>query len=315
MSLSFSSFQYLVLVCMHCCVFFSSSQGNSLTIEPRKPKVAFITAVYGGYEASCRKFVPQTLDSDFICFTDSNAMVVDNYEWIVDRTPYHITSKSKIDDGSYYNSLVNNSSSFNVAKYYKQQWYLIPRLKDYDMVVWLDGTIEITNENTAQILYDSLNNGMTTWEHDVPNRTLHGEYQATMGMINGRYLGQKVQEQYEYYLSHNFNESELRLLTGGTSVWITCMVAFANNARVHSFLDYWYLQTLSRSTQDQIGFPYSVWKTGLIPLTLPNEKVSGSGNHSILHHKHDHSGTNNKWRQRLARNISWCASWLLGYTK
>ena len=32
-------------------------------------KVAFITAIYGNYELTCKPFVKQSIESDFFCFT------------------------------------------------------------------------------------------------------------------------------------------------------------------------------------------------------------------------------------------------------
>ena len=33
-------------------------------------KVAFITAILGDYEITCKPFVKQTIETDFICFTN-----------------------------------------------------------------------------------------------------------------------------------------------------------------------------------------------------------------------------------------------------
>jgi hypothetical protein len=104
-------------------------------------KVCFITAIYGNYESSCKKYVPQTIATDFICFTD-NPTIVSN-GWIIDTIPYHRTCKSELDNNTYINSLCNNKHTFNIAKYYKQAFQNIPRLQSYDVIIWLDGTIEI----------------------------------------------------------------------------------------------------------------------------------------------------------------------------
>ena len=74
-------------------------------------------------------------------------------------------------------------------------------------------------------------------------------------------------------------------------VWITCFVAFLNHDEdVNNFLNLWYLQTLKYTTQDQIGFPYVCKTTGLIPLTLPNNEISGDRPHSntMFYIKHNH---------------------------
>ena len=280
----YRNFYLIIFIIGAVFTAFTSSTCLADGVTINKPKIAFITAIYGGYESSCRNVVKQTLDSDFICFTDAPLISVDSDLWVVDRTPYHIVNKSKIDNGSYFNSMKNNTTPFNVAKYYKEQWHLIPRLKDYDMVVWLDGTIEITNENAAKMLYDNISNDIITWAHE-PNRTLDSERIASKFP---RYDGQKIDEQYKFYLDQGYDDSHFKKVNNGTSVWVTCMVAFANNSRVHTFLDHWYLQNLEYSTQDQIGFPYSLWVNNIKPLTLASGKIKGSFHNSTIHHKHGH---------------------------
>ena len=58
-------------------------------------KICFITAIYGNYEASCKKFAKQTVDTDFICFTNNPNMVSNG--WLIDTTPYHLENKSQIE--------------------------------------------------------------------------------------------------------------------------------------------------------------------------------------------------------------------------
>ena len=60
-------------------------------------KICFI-AIYGAYEQTCKKFVKQSIDTDFICFTD-NSNIISN-GWIIDTTPYHLINKSKMDNGT-----------------------------------------------------------------------------------------------------------------------------------------------------------------------------------------------------------------------
>ncbi len=99
----------------------------------KNKKIVFITAIYGDYESSCRPHAKQTIPTDFICFTDNNN--IESNGWDVDSHPYHYTNPSMFDDGSYVNSLKNNNHTFNIAKYYKQSFYNIPRFNNYDIVV------------------------------------------------------------------------------------------------------------------------------------------------------------------------------------
>jgi len=101
-------------------------------------KICYITAIYGNYELTCKPYAEQTIKTDFICFTDNKD--IEKNGWIIDTTPYHILNKSTIDTGNYINSISNNKHTFNIAKYYKQSFINIPIIKDYDCIVWLDGT-------------------------------------------------------------------------------------------------------------------------------------------------------------------------------
>ena len=81
-------------------------------------RIAFITAIVGPYEASTKKYTKQSIPCDFICFT--NNLNIKNNGWIIDHTPYHLTHKSKVDNGKYTNSLSNNKHTFNIAKYFNK---------------------------------------------------------------------------------------------------------------------------------------------------------------------------------------------------
>lgn len=100
------------------------------------------------------KFVKQTIDTDFICFTDNNNII--NNGWIIDTTPYHLINKSKIDNDTFTNSMCNNKHTFNIAKYYKQAFSNIPILQKYDVIVWLDGTIEIIYDKTSEYILNNI---------------------------------------------------------------------------------------------------------------------------------------------------------------
>uniref|UniRef100_A0A6C0JQB5 Nucleotide-diphospho-sugar transferase domain-containing protein n=1 Tax=viral metagenome TaxID=1070528 RepID=A0A6C0JQB5_9ZZZZ len=245
--------------------------------------ICFITAIYGNYEASCKKFVTQTVETDFICFTDDPNIISNG--WIVDTTPYHLTNKSPLDDDSYNNSLCNNSHTFNVAKYYKQAFRNIPRLEKYDVVVWLDGTVEIYYAKTSEYLLNNIyKHKIIGWSNEYRNGEMAREvagsmfFRYTTTFWNGQHQPiQDVQKQYMYYLEDGYTDEFFKKMNSSNpdfGIWITCFVAFLkNDPEVKNFLDLWYLQTLKYTTQDQISFSYVCQKTNLIPNTLPNHEV------------------------------------------
>ena len=253
-------------------------------------KICFITAIYGGYETSCKKFVKQTIDTDFICFTDNSNII--NNGWIIDTTPYHLINKSKIDNDTFTNSLCNNSHTFNIAKYYKQAFSNIPILQKYDVIVWLDGTIEIIYDKTSEYILNNIYiKKIIGWHHEMRFGILRSEVEAShFSRYNSTYWNnqsqpyQDVDNQYNCYLEDGYNDLFFKNINSHTphmGVWVTCFVAFLNkDTYVNKFLDMWYLQTLKYTTQDQIGFSYVCQKTNVIPFTLPNNEVYGNRPHS-----------------------------------
>jgi hypothetical protein len=276
-------------------------------------KVAYITAIYGNYELTCKPFVQQTIESDFICFTD-NPNIVSN-GWIIDTKPYHDDNKSPIDNGLYINSLkkegklkeLENRHTFNIAKYYKQAWKNIPRLSHYDLVIWLDGTIEITKDYVSEKMINLCKeHKIVGWHHELRGGLLfHEAFVCYLPKYMDRnYLGQKqpyqdVIGQYHSYLQDGYDETfwnryprkEGRGRGDHFGVWITCFVAFDNRDElVEKFLDFWYLQTLKYTTQDQVGFSKVAQDLNLVPYTLPDDNIRGQNPHEFtdIFIKHDH---------------------------
>jgi len=277
-------------------------------------KVAFITSILGGYESICRPFAQQTVDTDFICFTDNPN--IESNGWIVDTNPYHDTHPSPLDNGLYVNSMhkkgrleeLNNRHTFNIAKYYKQAWNNIPRLKDYDVVIWIDGSIEIIASNVSEYMLELCPKyDIVSWHHELRGGVLFHEafvcYLPKYHNLN--YLGQKqpyqdVMKQYHDYLLDGYDENyfnnyprkEGRGRGDHFGIWITCFVAFNNkNPEIKDFLDRWYLQTLKYTTQDQVGFPKVVQDTNIVPYTLPDLIFPGDDPHesTSMFIKHNHA--------------------------
>jgi hypothetical protein len=263
-------------------------------------KICFITAIYGNYELSCKPFVSQTLATDFICFTDNKNIISNG--WIIDTTPYHYTNPSPLDKREYTNSIINNKHTFNISKYYKQAFRNIPILNKYDIVVWLDGTIEIIYNKTSEYIINNIyNEKIIGWNHEKRFGNYKAEvkdsvfYRYTSTFWNGQSQPyQDVKKQYNEYLSNGFNRkffNDIKHHSPHFGVWLTCFVAFLHkDNKVIDFLDMWYLQTLKYTTQDQLGFPYVVLKTELIPYTLPNNEITGElpHNETMFYIKHRH---------------------------
>jgi hypothetical protein len=263
-------------------------------------RICFITANYGNYEETCKTFVKQTIDTDFICFTDNKN--INSNGWIIDTTPYHLINKNELDDNTFRNSICNNTHTFNIAKYYKQSFTKIPILNKYEVIVWIDGTIEIIYDKTSEYIMDNIyKEKIIGWHHEYQNGILSNEVKAShFERYTSTYWNnqsqpyQDIDEQYKCYVDDGYNDDFFKNINSHTphmGVWITCFVAFLHKDKeVNSFLNTWYLQTLKYTTQDQIGFSYVCQKTKIIPYTLPNHTIYGDHPHwnTMFYIKHSH---------------------------
>jgi hypothetical protein len=227
----------LIILCILFLFIFNKSYENF----DNDFKICYITAIYGNYESTCKPFVNQSIQSDFICFTDNENITSNG--WKIDTTPYHIQNKSNLDNNGYVNSLQNNRHTFNIAKYYKQQFQNIPILKHYDVVVWLDGTIKITNPDTSLFIKENIEKyKIIGWMHEHRKGILKNEVDASN---NERYTStfwnnqkqpyQDIFKQYDDYVEDGYNDEFFDNVSHSNEinkenlgVWITCFVAFLN---------------------------------------------------------------------------------------
>jgi len=295
---------------------FSQAAGST-------PRVAVITAIIGGYEASCKSFPAQTVDADFICFTDNATATMVGGAWDVDTTPYHfdypsafdcqflhslsddtsafthsnISSNGTIDDcPSLVNSLHHNTHSYNVAKYYKQAFYNIPRLKQYDVVVWVDGSLQLTDPRAVEKLLLVLAEGSYSallFNHSTRG-SLAEEVAVTANMA--RYCATRYLQQQQPYQDIEAQYREYMRLTEGAvdkaGVWYASLVAFnMKHPDTLRLLDAWYLENLRATTNDQISFPYVLLANRINSVgTLPNDVIRGQypNQQSSIHVKLEH---------------------------
>lgn len=140
----------------------------------------------------------------------------------------------------------------------KLNLHRLPELQGYDVVGWVDGTVEITNPRCAELCVQAILAGknILAFEHEVRQGVLMSEVndshfvRYTSTFWNGQPQPyQDVDEQYRMYTHEGFTEGWARSRAHQPSpclgVWVTCFVVFNMRDPVsHAFLDEWWLQNL-----------------------------------------------------------------------
>ena len=134
----------------------------------------------------------------------------------------------------------------------------IPEILKYKYMVWIDGSMTIINENFILELMSFMENGFVVSPHFDNRHCAYGEAEIR----TEKYKSEPLDAQVEFYRSEGFPENFGLYECGLSARDLT-------NPEVKKLGELWHNQNLTWSYQDQVSFPYCLWKTGFIPDTLP----------------------------------------------
>ena len=275
-----------------------STNTDTHNIPRKNPRIAFITAIYGKYESTCKPYPRQTIPADFICFTDDPSIA--NNGWFVDTRPYHLElwlnlTYDWISDGYHNytiedlkharNSILKNKHPYNISKFYKSCFHRIPRLAIYDVIVWMDGALRLHHERAAEILLEMSDEGdknimifESFYGGKMKSELKHALFFAPKWYgtqwNNFEQPVQDVSEQYADYLRRGYNDSgywnQMEPTRPNYGLWITCFMSFTMTAKeTLDFLRMWYLELVFYTTECQLSFPFVAQMLRIFPYSLP----------------------------------------------
>ena len=234
--------------------------------RPRVSRVAFVTAAFGLYERALHDPIVQEMiepPPSFVAFCDTifAAQVLRTTEEALrGRTRSKLAdSVWELDWSGYHRQLaprefmvVNGScSNFQMAKWYKMQFYLVPRLRLFDWVVWMDATIALRDPLCSHFIASGTHSLISV--HYAPRRcSLHAEMVATAE--SARY---KEVRDAGFSRVHDYTRAGQPDLFG---MWLTCFNVhnMKHNATVPA-LNLWHRETRIYMN-DQLAFPHVAWQ-------------------------------------------------------
>ena len=214
-------------------------------ISDWRGNTAIITAVTGNYDNPT--YQPRIDDVDFIYFTDGKNQKDIPKPWNVAQLP---EKDVDLDDR-------------RRSKRPKLNPHSMPELLQYKYVVWIDGEIVIRNTEFLEKSFSYMKNGWVVSPHPdsvVENGRNCAYGEATIRPI--KYKDEPLDEQCSFYRSEGFPEN-YGLYACGFSVRDMSV------EKVKDTGELWHQQNITWSYQDQVSFPYCLWKTGFIPDKLP----------------------------------------------
>lgn len=274
-------------------------------------KICAISAILGSYEKTAKEpLEPQLASQKLFLATDQPHLLNstannNNTAWTriaIDHSLWEEDCKKEEFVGAKNNPCDRPYFLFNIAKFYKMQPYRVPQIREAgcNVVIWLDGTIQIKTANFMTLMADRAYRGQNFVVYVLDGKARRGGYPGTMEKeVNqskyGKYGGkrglafgppQHVNQQHEFYIQQGFREKwfvnepwfeeKSGLDKGKYGQYVTCMVLLdLRKSETKEFLDCWWRENILRSTQDQVGFPYCAWKYRTPIQALPDKEAPG----------------------------------------
>jgi hypothetical protein len=252
-----------LIICIILLIVFIGTYyfiDNYFTFEPfsNPPKIAVITSIYGGYDELKEQHIKNKDQVDWYCFTD-NANCASN-GWTIITTPYHKINET--DDNKHFKNSISelidqDKKTYNMmsAKYYKIKTHEIDILKKYDYFIWTDGSLYLRDhfiENVQSLI--NKGNELIHFKHSV-RTNISDEVEVSIKMK--KYASQNILEQQQVYVSDGFKDD--------VGLFENTAFIRKNDEKRNRLFDEWWLHNIKYSFQDQISYPYVIWKTDTFP--------------------------------------------------
>ena len=238
---------------------------------PSAARVAFVTAAFGLYETALHEPAAQEMmgpPPSFIAFSDTMfaAHVLgttvkelatrnmtrsrrDGSAWELDWTPYHTQLAATQNFLS--NASLGLSLEFRKARWYKMQFHLVPRLRGYHWVVWMDTSIALRDPFCSHYIARGEHSLIAV--HYGPRKCSTNE-ELRQTVKSPKYSAFKDS------VSSYMRSYQLAGQPESFGMWLTCLIVYnmRHNATVPA-LDKWHKETHMLGN-DQLTFPYVMWQ-------------------------------------------------------
>ena len=210
-------------------------------------KIAIITANYGNYDTLIDHNIHYK-NIDWFCFTDKN---IKSTQWSIITTPYHLMDTTEGKNA--FTKIMGNPSVYNMmsAKYYKINHRQIDILKNYDYIVWVDTRIALKAEFIPFIfsmIYHKYK--LINFKHSIRSTILE---ELNISLLQQRYVDQDINEQYKKYIKDGFKDDNGLFENG-------IIIRALDDEITNKIFEDWWDHNVKYSFQDQISYPYILWK-------------------------------------------------------
>lgn len=205
-------------------------------------KIALITAIFGDLD-DLKPVPEQSVPVDKFCFTNNLNIPAGEFRgWNVIHPDYpRYDFKNRIK-----------------AKYFRTLSHMVKELKAYDIVIWLDGSIDIINPEFVYFMAQNVvRSGLAVFKHSIRDCIYE---EAIVSKLGPKYNGEPIDEQIAEYRNSGYPEKNGLIETG-------CFVKLID-IPTNRIMEQWWHENIKYSYQDQISLPYVLWKNCYHPFII-----------------------------------------------
>ena len=221
--------------------------------KKQKKKIAVVTAIFGDYDNLKTPPLNGDFDDkvDWFCFTENPSL--SSVHWNIIYTSYPPLDIYKDKEYMVYKNMM-------IAKDYNLMMHRISLLHNSEYYIWIDGSVSLRPTfltNIFRILSSTTDCKLIHFQHSVRN-TVHDELLASTSMQ--KYKDQPLKAQYDHYVKEGFPDT--------TGLFENTVFVRKNDPSINKMMEMWWMHNLNYSYQDQISYPFVLWKTGVTPYVL-----------------------------------------------
>ena len=217
-------------------------------------RVCVYTAICGGYDR-LKAQPAQSIDCDWLCFTDTPTEQVSNWRIANISYPPDESSSSRM-----------RAKHFKVLSHqvFPGGWFDIESgvfgSTHYDHIIWIDGSVQILRPDLVELMLSSIGDaGWAMFSHPQRN-CVYAEAEESAPMV--KYRGMKIVEQAAAYRRVGYPV--------GRGLWSGGLIARRTDAHhLAAINDLWWRENMQWTIQDQISLPVVMWRLGLAVNTVP----------------------------------------------
>lgn len=213
-------------------------------------RVCVYTAVYGDYD-ELKPFPPQSVASDFVCFSDA-AMPV-TYGWRLIRSRRHAALHPRM------RAKFFKLMSHRVFPHGRLAWRYNPIRASlalrphYDALVWVDASLKIKSPHFVAELVETI--GAHDWAMFVhPDRDCIYD-EADLSVLLTKYRGLPIREQVETYRQEGY-PAKAGLFACGI------IARRSSSPKLAAVNEAWWAENCRWTYQDQLSLPVVLWRLG-----------------------------------------------------